>query len=227
MAQTLKEFRPVGAPAAAVLDHLIIGAESLAHAVPELERFLGVPLSGGGKHVTMGTHNRLLRLGPEGYLEVLAIDPEGTPPDRPRWVGLDEPATRSSLAAAPRLLHWSARVERTELPELPLDIGPFERFQRGDFGWQLTVRGDGQLAADGVVPSLIRWEGPHPVTRLPDVGVTLEALELEHPRAAEVQAQLDLLGLPYHCSTGPAARITAQLRTPAGTRTLRSTEPIR
>jgi hypothetical protein len=113
-----------------------------------------------------------------------------------------------------------------DLPELPLDIGPFERFQRGDFGWQLTVRADGHLAADGVVPSLIHWEGPHPVERLPDVGVSLEALELEHPNAAEVQRQLELLGLPVRCSEAPAPRMTAHLRTPAGKRSLRSTEPI-
>ena len=227
MPTTLKEFRAVGTPVAAVFDHLIIGVEDLARAVPELERFLGVSLSGGGKHVTMATHNRLLRLGPDAYLEVLAIDPEGARPDRPRWVGFDEPETRARLAKGPTLLHWSARVDATDLPVLPLDVGPFEQFRRGGFGWQLTVRADGKLAADGVVPSLICWEGPHPVTRLPDAGVTLERLELEHPDAAEVQRQLDLLGLPQRCAQGPVPCITAHLRTPSGTRTLRSTEPIR
>jgi len=227
MPQTLKEFRAVGASVVAVLDHLIVGADSLARAVPELERFLGVSLSGGGKHVTMGTHNKLLRLGNDAYLEVLAIDPEGTRPERPRWVGLDEPETRARLAEGPRLLHWSARVDTTKPPELPLDIGPFERFQRGDFAWELTVRGDGRLAADGLAPSLIHWEGSHPVERLPDVGVTLETLELEHPRAGEVQRQLDALGLSIRCSEAAVPRVTAHLRTPAGTRTIRSTESIR
>jgi len=227
MPQTLKEFRAVGVPVTAVLDHLIVGADSLARAAPELERFLGVSLAGGGKHLTMGTHNRLLRLGNDAYLELLAIDPDGARPDRPRWVGLDEPETRARLAEGPRLLHWSARLDTTELPDLPLDIGPFEQFKRGDFGWQLTVRADGKLAVDGLAPSLIRWEGPHPVERLPDVGVTLEALELEHPRAAEVQRQLDALGLSIRCGEAPVPRITAHLRTSAGTRTLRSTEPLR
>jgi len=65
------------------------------------------------------------------------------------------------------------------------------------------------------------------VERLPDAGVTLESLELEHPRAAEVQRQLDLLGLPFRCTEAPAPRIAAVLKTPAGKRTLSSAEPIR
>ena len=83
------------------------------------------------------------------------------------------------------------------------------------------------ITADGLAPTLIRWEGAHPVERLPDVGVTVESFELEHPRAAEIQRQLDLLGLPFRCSEAPAPRIAAQLNTPAGRRTLSSAEPIR
>ncbi len=208
------------------VDHLAVAASSL-DASP-LEHRLGVPLAGGGKHARMGTHNRLLGVGGDAYLELIAIDPEGAPPGRPRWFALDEPAMQALLADGPRLVHWVARVETTELPPLPFDVGRWEPFQRGDLSWQLTVRGDGALPADGVVPSLICWGGPaHPAARLPDAGVTLECLELEHPRAPEVQRQLDLLALPYHCSAGAVPRISAHLRTPAGRRTLRSTEPIR
>jgi len=210
----------------AALDHLVIAAGSLE--VPALERALGVPLSGGGKHLRMGTHNRVLRVGDGAYLEVIAIDPQDSQPDRPRWFGLDEPAVRASLAEGPRLIHWIARVDTTELPSLPFELGPWEAFRRGDLSWQLTVRADGALPADGVVPSLICWGGSaHPAARLPDAGVTLEALELEHPRAADVQRQLELLGLPHRCAAGPVPRITAHLRTPAGPTTLRSSDPVR
>ena len=210
----------------AALDHLVIAAESLE--VPALERALGVPLSGGGKHVRMGTHNRVLRVDAGAYLEVLAIDPQGSQPGRPRWFGLDAAATRALLADGPRLIHWVVRVDTTELPPLPFDVGPWEAFQRGDLSWKLTVRGDGALPAEGVVPSLICWEGAaHPAARLPDAGVTLEGVELEHPRAADVQRQLELLGLPHRCAAGPVPRITVHLRTPAGPTTLRSTDPVR
>ena len=208
------------------LDHLAIATTSIEDR--RLDELLGVDLSPGGRHARMGTHNRLLRLGPTSYLELIAIDPEATAPAHARWFELDEHAMRASLAAGPRLVHWVAHVDTTELPALPFDVGPWERFQRGDLSWQLTVRPDGTLPADGVVPSLIFWPGSsHPAARLPDAGVTLEGLELEHPRAADVQRQLDLLGLDVRCTQAALPQIVAHLATRAGPRTLRSTEPIR
>jgi len=208
------------------LDHLAIAATSIEGR--QLDRLLGVDLSPGGNHARMGTHNRLLRLGATSYLELIAIDPVATAPDHARWFELDEPAMSASLAAGPRLVHWVVRVDTTELPALPIDVGPWEHFRRGDLFWQLTVRPDGTLPADGVVPSLIFWPGSaHPAARLPDAGVTLEGLELEHPRAEDVQHQLDLLGLDVRCARAALPRIVAHLATPAGPRTLRSTESIR
>ena len=210
----------------AAIDHLAVATTSLESR--ELDELLGVPLSPGGRHARMGTHNRLLRLGGGAYLELIAIDPAGALPERPRWFELDEPATQSRLARGPRLVHWVARVDSTELPPLPFDVGLWEQFQRGDLSWQLTVRADGSLPAEGIVPSLICWSGSaHPAARLPDVGVSLEALELEHPRAAEVQRQLDLLTLPCRCTAAPMPRLTVHLRTPLGPRTLHSSEPPR
>src|SRR5215470_10058702 len=213
--------RPMGLS----IDHLAVATTSIENR--QLDAFLGVDLSPGGKHARMGTHNRLLRLGPTSYLELIAIDPGAPEPAHPRWFELDEPAMKARLADGPRLVHWVARVDTSEVPALPFDVGPWEQFQRGDLSWQLTVRPDGRLPADGVVPSLICWSGPaHPAARLPEVGVTLEALELEHPRAADIQRQLELLGLDIRCTRSALPRIVARLRTPAGERTLRSTDPL-
>jgi Glyoxalase-like domain len=210
----------------ASIDHLAVAGASLDGRL--LDDVLGVSLSPGGRHARMGTHNRLLRLGDGAYLELIAIDPQGTTPAHPRWLELDDPAMRARLAEGPRLVHWLARVDTTDIPPLPFDVGPWGRFERGDLSFQLTVRADGTLPADGAVPSLICWRGSaHPAERLPEAGVSLEALELEHPRAGEVQRQLDLLGLDVRCTSSALPRIVAHLRTPSGPRTLRSTEPIR
>jgi hypothetical protein len=209
------------------LDHLVVAAESLATAAVLVERFLGVPLSLGGKHERMGTHNRLLRLGGDAYLELLAVDPAGTRPTRPRWYGLDEEACRAALRQGPRLVHWVVRVDGPgSVPALGFELGRWEPFQRGNLSWHLTVRADGTLGADGVVPSLIAWEGDaHPSQALPDVGCTLQSLELSHPSAEQVQTALNLLGLPQRCAPG-APLLTAEIRTPAGLRRLRSSESV-
>ena len=88
------------------IDHLVIGAADLASGARHVENLLGVPLSPGGRHGHMGTHNRLLKLGPTSYLEVIAVDPEAAPPGRPRWFGLDRPETVARLGEGPCLLTW-------------------------------------------------------------------------------------------------------------------------
>ena len=75
---------------------------------------LGVRPRRGGKHIAMGTHNSMLRIGDEIYLELIAIDPDGIKPDRPRWFDLDQPSMRASLALGPRLIHWVARCADIE-----------------------------------------------------------------------------------------------------------------
>jgi len=52
------------------LDHLIVGASSLADGVDYVAKVTGATPRRGGRHVAMGTHNALLRLGDRVYLEV-------------------------------------------------------------------------------------------------------------------------------------------------------------
>ena len=57
-----------------VLDHIAVAATDLAAGAQAVEAKLGLTLQHGGQHPHMGTHNRLMSLGPD-YLEVIAIDP--------------------------------------------------------------------------------------------------------------------------------------------------------
>jgi hypothetical protein len=58
------------------LDHIAVVARSLEEGATYVEAVLGIGLSPGGKHDHMGTHNRLLSLGPHCYLEVISVDPD-------------------------------------------------------------------------------------------------------------------------------------------------------
>lgn len=212
------------APSTLALDHLVVAAASLEGGVAWIEEQLGVRASAGGKHVAMGTHNALVSLGPGAYLEVIAIDPAGTAPARPRWYDLDEPRMRAQLAESPTLIHWAARTHDIEADaaRCPTAQGDIVEMRRGDFHWRLTVPDDGRLPGRGLVPTLIQWTGRHPADALPDAGLRLAALAGEHPEPAPVRNALAALGLSdmLKVTYGRAPRLAAMLRTPRGIVTL-------
>ena len=107
--------RPPAAPLA-TLDHLVVAATTLADGIDYVAATTGATPQPGGKHVAMGTHNALLRLGERVYLEIIAIDPDGAKPARPRWFDLDDIALQAELTERPRLIHWVARTDDIERP---------------------------------------------------------------------------------------------------------------
>ena len=208
-----------------VLDHLIIAAATLEQGCDYVASGLGVRPQPGGKHVAMGTHNALLRLGPRTYLEVIAIDPAGVAPARPRWFDLDAVRMRAALAEGPRLVHFVARTDDIEaLAENPkIDPGPVHAMKRGDLHWRITIPADGHLPGAGLVPTLIQWPADvHPADRLADAGIRIAALAGEHPDPAPVRVALAALGLSdtLKVTYGRHPRLAAMLRTPRGIVTL-------
>ena len=180
------------------LDHLVVAARSLDEGGAWVASRLGVTPVPGGKHPVMGTHNRLLFIGPGTFLEVIAVDPDAPVPQRSRWFDLDDPAMRGQLARSPALVHW---VERTDdldraLREYPEPVEILS-LARGNYRWRIGVPRDGRRPGGGALPTLIQWEGGlHPADALPDTGVRLERFTHEE------------------------GRLAATFATPAGTRTI-------
>ena len=233
------------APPLATLDHLVVLATSLASGVAWAEATLGVTPGPGGEHPLMGTHNRLLRLGNgsdqsnaqpgAAYLEIIAINPAATPtlqPPEHRWFDMDDPALRERVAQmGPQLVHWVARVPDLTAAllawrELGIDRGEARAASRptpgGLLQWQISLRPDGQRLFDGCLPTLIEWGPHHPTAAMPDSGLALQSLTLQHPQAALLQAACQAIGLDEVLISAGPARLSAQLATPRGTLTLRS-----
>ena len=170
----------------AKLDHLVVTAATLASGVDLVETTLGQPMDGGGDHVAMGTHNRLMSLGPEDYLEVIAVNPDATAPGRPRFFDLDN---RTGAAA---LTNWVLRVDDlSEALDLsPAGTGQGVALSRGPYAWRMAVPADGKLPFDGLFPSLIQWDSAHPAPAIPDGGARLISLTLTHPEAGALAAAL-------------------------------------
>lgn len=209
-------------------DHLVIACKTLDDGAAWVEQQLGVRPSNGGKHVAMGTHNALLKLGPRAFLEVIAIDPAAEPPQRPRWFSLDEPEMQAQLATGPRLITWVVRSQSlaTACARVP-DLGEIMPMSRGEFRWSIAVPETGSLAWGGILPTAIQWAAGedgvvhHPGDVLEDSGCEWVRLELSHPAAVlgtsgimGMFRELKIFG-PVNLAPGPK-RLAATIRTPGG-----------
>jgi hypothetical protein len=211
-------------PLAVEPDHLIVVASELRLGCDWVEERLGVRPQAGGKHVAMGTHNAVLSLGKRFYLEVIAVDPDGIKPARPRWFDLDEPRMRAALAEGPHLAHWVARTGDIDAAAARVpDLGAPTPMSRGDFHWRITIPDDGHRPGRGLVPTLIQWpDARHPTDNLADSGCRLVAIAGEHPEPAGVRVALATMGLSetMKVTYGKSPRVAAMIRTSRGVATL-------
>lgn len=203
----------------AEFDHLAIATRSLSEGVEFVEDALGITLEPGGQHLAMGTHNRLLALGPGEYLEVIAIDPDLPGPGRPRWFALD------SFTGAPAPRAWILRAKEFErdLAKAPDGIGAPMSFERGDLRWRMAVPDTGLLPFDGVFPAMIGWDcEAHPAARLPDRGLRLTGIEVTHPAPENYATALRVVCADprVRVVAGEAPGLRFEFDTPNGPRSL-------
>jgi hypothetical protein len=206
------------------IDHIVITASSLAEGAEYVRQQLGVTLEAGGEHPRMGTHNCLLKLGDELYLEVIAINPHAERPGRPRWFQLDE----LEPGGLPRLATWLARTSdiHAALAASPIQVGKIEAMARGQLNWLISIPADGGLALHGIAPGFIEWQtATHPAAKLRDQGCSLIRLEAFHAEARQVNRMLECLGFQGPFSAAPLAAgqqpyLVAHIQTPTGPRQL-------
>ena len=202
------------------LDHIAVVARSVEEGATYVEAVLGAEVSTGGKHPRMGTHNCLLSLGEDVYLEVIAIDPEAPKPKHRRWFNLD------AYDGAPRLMNWICRTDDLDaaLDAAPPGSGRPLAQSRGDLSWTMAVPEFGRLPYDDASPALMTWGdgGMHPARRLPHHGFRLSRLDVFHPKADDLMEDFPALFRLAQVAVreGPEKRLIATISTPFGNRIL-------
>ncbi|MBS7812249.1 VOC family protein [Roseococcus pinisoli] len=203
----------------AEIDHIVIGARTLEEGAAFVERELGVKPQKGGTHEGAGTHNLLLGLGPDAYLEVIAPDPAQPEPAQPRLFDLDDPATRTMLDSGPRLLTWVARTSTMDpvMARLGPRGGTIREMHRGELSWRFAQPPQRQ-DMDNLIPCLIEWRGERAGKRLHDSHLRLVALEAEHPDVDALRMALRDRGLgdALEVRHGSHPRLVARLATKEG-----------
>ena len=202
------------------IDHLVVTAPTLASGIQYVEQTLGCKMQPGGQHPRMGTHNALLKIGDDCYLEVISVDPDAVPPGRNRWFELDTllPETR------PRLATWVIRTNDIHkiTKATDLALGAVEDMSRGTLEWQITIPSDGRLPLQGLAPAVIQWKGEaHPALKLAESSVSLLQLVGHHSEARQITALLNAASFEGLFSAteppdGISIGLTATFQTPKG-----------
>lgn len=194
-------------------DHIAVGCETLAQGAAWVEEQLGVTMEQGGQHTEYGTHNMLLGLGSDIYLEVIAKNPDAPATGRPTWFNLD------NFDGPPRLCNWICAT--TDITQVPDFVGEAVDLTRGDLTWQIMVPSDGSLPFDGAFPTLIKWGAgvTHPAKKLKDQGIRLERWSVNHPHAKYIANQIDVSGVEVTLSNAPL-KFAAEFSTPNGPKVL-------
>jgi hypothetical protein len=212
------------------IDHIAVGASTLAAGVEYIQSELGVEIPFGGVHTAMATHNHVMRLGDSLFLEVIATNPEGEPATQPRWFGLDDPAVRAKIAGQPQLLTWVARTTDLEaaMANAASDYGVVQHLSRNDLRWSFAMPQDGRLLAAGMLPYLMQWScDTHPAQNMAERNCRLTGLAIRHPYPQWLESQLQSIGALDAVTIEAAGAdtlpcLSATIDTPGGTVVLSS-----
>ncbi len=199
----------------AVIDHLVYRAEDLGRGGAFLSTLTGVSPAKGGPHPGMGTHNSLLSLGEQTYLEIIAEDPDQPEPQRPRPFGI-------ASGVSPLLVTFAVHPGPSEsleslcrsMADLGFDPGPSLAMSRvtpqGEtLNWQLTV------APEGPVPFVIDWGDTVSPAETTPKGCSLTQLHCTWPDPERLRALHDSLGIDSLILKGEPS-VIAVLDTPHG-----------
>lgn len=207
------------------LDHIGLAATTLEQGIAYVFERTGITVPLGGAHPGKGTHNALTATGDSSYLEIIAPDPSQAEPEFPRMFDQDSTATKAALMDGPRIQTYLLRTDDIERDmaiyrEHGFDLGQSVSAARGALRWQIALRPDGKLNAQGAVPVLLQWpDGPHVSDAMDNQGLRLQNLTLRTPQAAKISALFAALG--FHdtrisVTQDATPLITATYQTPNG-----------
>ena len=168
-------------------DHFALACKDLQTGVDYVESLTGVRAAPGGPHPGVGTHNALLSLGTDVYLEIIAVAPEQSDPNKPRPFGIDD---HDGLRLAAFAIHPDSGESIASVAEMMrshgADPGPVSSMSRRkpdgeEISWRLT-----RSNRTGLIPFVIDWgTTPNPATVTP-TGCSLVSVEGTEPNTAGI-----------------------------------------
>lgn len=202
------------------VDHIVLVVPNLSQGIAYLQDLTGVLCTTGGKHPQFGTHNALLKIGKEIYLEVLAPDPSN-PKTEKRWMGVDliqEPRITRLALKSRNIDQEAALLAAHKTGHGKIQKGKRQKPDGTLLEWMLTC----PLATPEIeaLPFLIDWgNSAHPVTGM-KADCNLKDITLFSPESSSIQDLYGQLGQSITVFSGTENKIQLTLETPKGILTL-------
>jgi len=163
------------------LDHIVLGSFTLEEGTEFLENILQAKLSDIGYHKDMGTHNRVIRISENVYIEVIAIDPKRKNLNNRKWFNLDNSNLQSKLKISPQIIGYVIENNDRNINKY---YDPFFEASRDSYKWQFAMPTfknnilDSEIIEAGIIPSLISWKSDKPVYQMKKNQFELISLEI-------------------------------------------------
>ena len=163
------------------LDHIVFGALTLEEGTEFVESVLQAKLSDIGYHKNMGTHNRVIRISENVYLEVVSIDPQSRNLKNRKWFNLDNSNLQTKLKKTPQIIGYV--IENND-PNISKYYDPFFESSRDNYKWQFAMPTyksniiDSKIINAGIIPSLISWKSKKPICKMNKNQFELISLEI-------------------------------------------------
>ena len=163
------------------LDHIVLGSFTLEEGTEFLENILQAKLSDIGYHKDMGTHNRVIRISENVYIEVIAIDPKRKNLNNRKWFNLDNSNLQSKLKISPQIIGYVIENKDRNINKY---YDPFFEASRDSYKWQFAMPTfknnilDSEIIEAGIIPSLISWKSDKPVYQMKKNQFELISLEI-------------------------------------------------
>ncbi len=163
------------------LDHVVLGATTLEEGTDFVENILQTKLSDIGYHKDMGTHNRVIKISNQVYLEVVAIDPKINDLKNRKWFNLDNSNLQLKLKKSPQIIGYVIENNNKILFKY---YDPFFEASRANYRWQFAMPSynnnnlDIEIVETGIIPSIITWEKDKPIYQMEKNQFELVRLEI-------------------------------------------------
>ena len=172
------------------LDHIVFGSYTLEEGTVFVENMLQAKLSDIGYHKDMGTHNRVIRISENVYLEVVAIDPKRKNLKNRKWFNLDNSNLQSKLKKSPQIIGYVIENNDRNINKY---YDPFFEASRDRYKWKFAMPTfnnilDSEIIETGIIPSLISWKSEKPIYQMKKNQFELISFEIEF---SETQQQFN------------------------------------